>query len=88
MEPNFKVKFTFFLTCGSYKQCTGLGKKRLMQIWVVFNASFSWSFENHFINRHEHNDNIKNILKRLKLKCKRTSLPLTVSPNMLLFIKN
>ena len=38
MESNFKTKFVFFLTSGSYKQCMGLEKKRLMQIWVVFNA--------------------------------------------------
>ena len=28
MGPSFKVRFVFFRTCGSHKQCTGPSKKK------------------------------------------------------------
>ena len=40
MGPNFKAKFAFFCSCGSYEQCTGPGEK-MPNVDVQSKLSFS-----------------------------------------------
>ena len=38
VEPSFKVKFAFFLSCGSHKQCPWAHKIETQTHWIAQNA--------------------------------------------------